>query len=66
MSQRKENNRGIKEQRPKALLASISGQKVFEILAQLRSDDSIQILLNLIQLIRLGTESNLEGLVWSH
>ena len=38
--------------------SSILGQKVFEILAQAYPDDSIQILLNLIQLITLGTESN--------
>ena len=37
-----------------------------EILAQLCSDDSIQILLNLTQFATLGTESNLKGFVWSH
>ena len=42
------------------------GQIVSEILAQLCSDDSIQILLNLSLFITLGTESNLEGFVWSH
>ena len=36
------------------------------ILAQLCSDDSLQILLNLTQVIILGTKSNLEGFVWSH
>ena len=40
---------------------SISGQIVSEILAQLCSDDSIQILLNLIQFVMLWTESSLEG-----
>ena len=45
---------------------SISGQFVFEIFAQLCSDDSIQILLKLTQFITLQTESNLEGFVWSH
>ena len=40
---------------------SISGQIVSEILAQLCSDDSIQILLNLIRFVMLWTESNLEG-----
>ena len=45
---------------------SISGQTVFEILAQLFSDDSIQICLNLTQFITSGTTSNLEGFAWSH
>ena len=40
---------------------SISGQIVSEILAQLCSDDSIQILLNLIRFVMLWTESSLEG-----
>ena len=44
---------------------SIPGQVVFEILAQLCSDDSIQILLNLTQFITLGTESNLGEFVLS-
>ena len=44
---------------------SISGQIVAKILAQLYSDDSIQILLNLTQFITLGTESNLGGFVLS-
>ena len=39
---------------------SISGQIVSEILAQLCSNDSIQILLNLTQFIALGTESNID------
>ena len=40
---------------------------IFEILAHLYAkDDSIQIHLNLTQFITLGTESNLEGFVWSH
>ena len=39
---------------------------VFEILAQLCSDDFIQIPLNLTQVITSGTKSNLEGFVWSH
>ena len=41
---------------------SIPGQIVLEILAQICSDDSIQILLNLTQFITLGTESNLDDL----
>ena len=45
---------------------SIPGQIVFLILAQLCSDYSKQILLNLTQFITLGSESNLEGFVWSH
>ena len=45
---------------------SILGQIVSEILAQLCSDDSIQILLNVTQFITLGTESNLEGFVLGH
>ena len=45
---------------------SIPGQIVFEILAQLSSDDSIQIPLHLTQFITLATESNLEGFVRSH
>ena len=45
---------------------SISGQIVSEILAQLCSDDSIQILPNVTQFITLGTESNLEGFVLGH
>ena len=44
---------------------SIWGQIVFEILAQLCPDDSIQILLNLTQFTACGTESNLERFVWS-
>ena len=40
---------------------SISGQIVSEILAQLCSDDSIQILQNLIRFVMLWTESSLEG-----
>ena len=40
---------------------SIVGQIVSEILAQLCSDDSIQILLNLIRFVMLWTESSLEG-----
>ena len=57
-----------KEQHPKGLLAkiSISGKIVFEILAQLSSVDSIQILLDFAQFITFGAESNLEGFVWSH
>ena len=39
---------------------SISGQIVSEILAQLCSNDSIQILLNLTQFIALGSESNID------
>ena len=42
---------------------SIPGQIVLEILAQLCSDDSIQILLHLSQFITLGMKSNLEGFV---
>ena len=34
--------------------------------AQLCSDDSIQILLNMTWLITLGTKSNEEGFAWSH
>ena len=45
---------------------SIPGKIVFVILAQLCSDYSKKILLNLTQFITLGTESNLEGFVWSH
>ena len=45
---------------------SIVEQIVSEILAQLCSDDSIQILRNLTLFLTLGTESNLEGFVWSH
>ena len=45
---------------------SISGQIVSEILAQLCSNDSIQIRLNLTQFITLGIESNLEGFVLVH
>ena len=45
---------------------SISGQIVSEILAQLCSYDSIQILPNVAQFITLGTESNLEGFVFSY
>ena len=44
---------------------SIWGQIVFEILAQLCPDDSIQILLNLTQFTVCGAESNLERFVWS-
>ena len=45
----------MKEQHPKghSPKISISGQNVFEMLAQLCSDDSIQILLNLIQFVTL-------------
>ena len=39
---------------------SISGQIVSEILAQLCSNDSIQILLNLTQFIALESESNID------
>ena len=39
---------------------------IFAILAQLWSNKSMQILLNFTQFITLGTESNLEGFVWSH
>ena len=39
---------------------SISGQIVSEILAQLCSNDSIQIFLNLTQFIALGSESNID------
>ena len=54
----------MKEQHPKGLLAkSIPEQIVFEILAHLCSDDSVRIALN--QLTQFGTESNLEGFVWS-
>ena len=52
-------------QKAHLLKISIPGQVVFEILAQLCSDDSIQILLNLTQFITLGTESNLGGFVLS-
>ena len=52
-------------QKAHLLKISIPGQVVFEILAQLCSDDSIQILLNLTQFIALGTESNLGGFVLS-
>ena len=45
---------------------SIPGQIAFDISAQLCSDDSTQILLNMTQFITLGTESNVEGFVWSH
>ena len=46
---------------------SIPVQIAFEILAQLCSDNSIQIFLSLTQFITLlGTRSNLEGLAWSH
>ena len=41
------------------------GQIVSEILAQLCSDDSIQILLNLTWFLILLTEPNLEGFVWN-
>ena len=37
-----------------------------EILALLCPDDSIQILLTLSQFQKLGTETNVEGFVWSH
>ena len=37
-----------------------------EILALLCPDDSIQILLILSQFLKLGTETKLEGFVWSH
>ena len=58
----------MKEQHPKGLLAktSIPGQFVFEISAPVCSDDSVPILLNLTHFITLGTESNLEGFVWSY
>ena len=51
----------------KAYLSKISipGQIVFKILAQLSSDDSLQILLNLTQFITLGTKPKLERFVWS-
>ena len=51
-----------------AYLSRISnlGQIVSEILAQLCSDDSIQILLNLTWFLILWTKPNLEGFVWSH
>ena len=54
--------------RPFSYLPKISfpGQIVFQILAQLCSVDSIQILLNLTQFITSEIESNLEGFVWSH
>ena len=39
---------------------------IFEILAQLWSNKSMQILLNFTQFITLGTESNLEGFVRNH
>ena len=45
---------------------SFLGQIVSEILAQLCSNDSIQIRLNLTQFITLGIESNLEGFVLVH
>ena len=41
------------------------GQIVSEILTQLCSDDSIQILLNLTWFLILWTKPNLEGFVWS-
>ena len=44
----------------------IPGQIVFELIAQLCLYDAIQIILNLTQLITSETESNLEGLGWSH
>ena len=44
----------------------IPGQIVFEVIAQLRLYEAIQIILNLTQFITLGTKSNLEGFVWSH
>ena len=47
-------------------LAFQGKEVIFEILAQLWSNKSIQILLNFTQFITLGTESNLEGFVWSH
>ena len=52
----------------KAYLPKISlpGQIAFEISAQLCSDNSIQILLNMTQFITLGTKSNEEGFAWSH
>ena len=56
-------NNTQKAQLPKI---SIPGQIVVEILVQLCSHDSIQILPNLIQFITLGTASNLGGFVWSH
>ena len=37
-----------------------------EILALLYRDDSIQILLILSQFLMFGTETKLEGFVWSH
>ena len=52
-------------QKAHLLKINIPGQVVFEILAQLCSDDSIQILLNLTQFITLGTKSNLGGFVLS-
>ena len=58
----------MEEQHPKAYLATISipGKISFGILAQLCSDDSIQIILYSTRFITLRTESNLEGFVWSH
>ena len=44
---------------------SNSGQIVSEILAQICSDDSIQILLNLTWFLILWTKPNLEGFVWN-
>ena len=57
-----------KNNRQKVYISKISipGQIVFEIIAQLCSDDSIQILLNLSQFTILGIKSNLKGFVWSH
>ena len=53
----------MKERHQKDLFAKNYhwGANCFEI-----TDDSIQILLNSTQFITLGTESNLEGFVWSH
>ena len=45
---------------------SLPGQIAFEISAQLCSDDSIPILLNMTHFITLGTKSNEKGLAWSH
>ena len=41
------------------------GQIVSEILAQLCSDDSMQILLNLTWFLILWTKANLQGFVWN-
>ena len=58
----------MKEQYPRGPLPRISipGQIVSEIIAQLCSNDSIQIPLNLTQFITLRTQSDLEGFEWCH